>query len=158
MKNTKEDLLKILIEFRSNYKRFPTRKDFEDKKVEISRSPFKRKFGSVKTAIEEAEKIITEQTSIKQQGKRKYTKAHKGFQCAFCGNWIQNPEEYYSSLTKILAMRFVELLKSNNGRSYSEGVMDSVYAVFRTKNLVMKEALKSAGYLENFEQRYEKNE
>ena len=77
-----------------------------------------------------------------------------GFQCAFCGNYTNGADEYYSALAKIVSMRFIKLLKSSNKQSYFDGVMDSIYAVFGGKNPVMREALRSAGYLETFEQQF----
>jgi len=78
-----------------------------------------------------------------------------GFQCWLCGNYTNNADRYYSGQAGILSMRFIKLLKSNKGQGHFDGVMDCIYEVFRGRNPVMREALRSAGYLETFEKRYD---
>ncbi|MQY60235.1 hypothetical protein GH153_00110 [bacterium] len=78
-----------------------------------------------------------------------------GFQCWLCGNYTNNADRYYSGQARILSMRFIKLLKSNKGQNYFDGVMDCIYEVFGGKNPVMREALRSAGYLETFEQQFQ---
>jgi len=78
-----------------------------------------------------------------------------GFQCAFCGNYKHDADEYYSSMARILSMRFIKLLKSSKGQNYFDGVMDCIYEVFGGKNPVIREALRSAGYLETFEKQFQ---
>jgi hypothetical protein len=48
-------------------------------------------------------------------GKKKAAQTKKkksGFQCSFCGGWTTGVNEYYSSLTKILLMRFKKRLEN----------------------------------------------
>ena len=78
-----------------------------------------------------------------------------GFQCWLCGSYTNDADKYYSSMAITLAMRFIKLLKSRKGQGPFDGVMDSIYyAVFGGKNPVMRGALRSAGYLETFEQQF----
>ncbi|MQY60391.1 hypothetical protein GH153_00925 [bacterium] len=81
-----------------------------------------------------------------------------GFQCWLCGNYTNDADKYYSSMAKILSMRFIKLLKSNKGQGHFDGVMDSIYSVFGGRNPVMRKDLRSAGYLETFEKRYDDEE
>jgi len=53
-------------------------------------------------------------------------------------------------------MRFIELLNSNNERSYSEGIFDCIYKVFGVENKRVRHELKKAGYLEKFDYRHKK--
>lgn len=109
-------------------------------------------------AIEQAESYVKGELIIEDEREIKSIKPVSkkgGFQWAFCGNYTDGVDEYYSSLTKIIAMRFIELLNSSNEQNYFNGVMDCIHAVFRGKNPVMREALRLAGYLEIFEKRYD---
>ena len=81
-----------------------------------------------------------------------------GFQCAFCGNYTHDADEYYSSMAIILSMRFIKLLNSKKVQGHFDGVMDCIYGVFGGKNPVMRKALRLAGYLEIFEKRYDDEE
>lgn len=53
-------------------------------------------------------------------------------------------------------MRFIDLLNSSNGNpeGYFGGVLDSIYKVFGPKNLMIRDELRKAGYLEKFDQRF----
>lgn len=44
-----------------------------------------------------------------------------GFQCAFCGNYTNDADKYYSSMAITLSMRFIKLLKSSKGQNYFDG-------------------------------------
>lgn len=75
--------------------------------------------------------------------------------CDFCKNKLKkNWEPKKSSLTTILIMRFMDLLKSNKGQSFFDAVMDCTYSIFKGNNQSIREALELAGYLEAFEQRH----
>jgi len=161
MSYSKQELIEALIEFKNKYGRYPTRQDFKAKRITPSKNVYYSKFRSKEKAIEQAElyekgELIIEDElqirSIKPISKK------GGFQCSFCGNWTSGIEKYYSSLTRILTMRFINLLKSNDEQSYFNGVMDCIHAVFGGKNQVMREELRSAGYLDTFEKRYEEEE
>lgn len=90
----------------------------------------------------------------KKRRRSRPAKKPSGFQCSFCGCYTSKSDEYYSSLTTILINRFIELLNSNNGQTYFDGVMDSIHAVFGTKNPVIRSHLELVGYLEKYEQRF----
>ena len=102
------------------------------------------------------ERVIEEAERPKKSRTRFVAKKRTGFQCSFCGNYTSGINEYYSSLTNILLTRFLDLLKSNNGQNYYEGVIDCTHAVFGNHNPIMRKALKLEGYLDAFEQRHGK--
>jgi len=102
------------------------------------------------------ERAIEEAKQPKKKRTRQVAKKHTGFQCSFCGNYTSGINEYYSSLTAILLTRFINLLQSNNGQSYFEGVIDCIHAVFGNHNPMMRRALKLEGYLDAFKQRHGK--
>ncbi len=103
------------------------------------------------------EEILIEDT-VQPKKKRTRLVAEKrtGFQCSFCGNYTTGINEYYSSLTTILLTRFINLLNSNNGQNYFDGMLDCIHAVFGRVNPAMRRALKLAEYLDAFEQRHGK--
>lgn len=88
------------------------------------------------------------------QKARREASRTSGFQYPFCGNYTSNPYKYYSSLTTILTIRFIDLLNSSDGEGYFEGVLDSIYKVFGPWNPVVRHELQKAGYLEVFDQRF----
>ena len=157
MSYSKKELIEALIEFKNEYGRYPTRQDFKAKKVTPSKNTFYRGLGSMENAIKQAELYVDGELIIEDEREIKSIKAVSkkgGFQCAFCGNYTNGADEYYSSMAKILAMRFIKLLKSSKGQNYFDGVMDCIYEVFGGENPVMRKALRSAGYLETFEQQF----
>lgn len=102
------------------------------------------------------EEILIEKEQPKKKRARLAAKKHTGFRCSFCGNYTTGINEYYSSLTEVLLTRFIKLLKSNNGQSYFEGVMDCIHAVFGRDNPSIRTTLKLERYLDAFEQRHGK--
>ena len=93
-------------------------------------------------------------TQLKTMQKKISKKMKTGPKCPFCGNNAGNPNTYYSSLTTILTMRFMRLLEANEGKTYFDGVLDCIDAVFGVANSWIREALKEAGYLEKFDERF----
>lgn len=85
-------------------------------------------------------------------------KKQKGFQCPFCGSLAQNPEEYYSSLTTILTMRFIRMLRLAEDQTRQDAIMDCILAVFGPANPQMRTELECFGFLERFDQRYDERE
>lgn len=157
MSYSKQELIDALIEFKNEYGRYPTRKDFRAKRITPSKNVFYRNFGSMENAIKQAELYESGKPVLEDEQERKSLKPSSkkgGFQCPFCGNWKQNAEEYYSSLTILIINRFIDLLNSNNGEGYFSAVMDCIYKVFGTKNQTVRRALEKEGYLEEFEQRH----
>jgi len=76
-----------------------------------------------------------------------------------CGTHKKNAPEFYSSLAKVLSLRFVGLLSNSqnstqNDTGYFEAVMDCIHAVFGENNPVIKKALQAEGYLEKYEKRF----
>ena len=115
----------------------------------------------MQNAIKQAELYEKGDLTIKDEREIKSVKPISkkgGFQCPFCGNYASGAEGYYSSLATILAKRFTNLLKSNNGQSYFDGVIDCILAVFGGDNRVMRRALALERLLEKFEQRYGSSE
>jgi hypothetical protein len=160
MSYSKEKLLESLIKFKDEYGYYPTRKDFRAKRITPSKNVFYRLFGSTENAFKQAEAYEKGELVIEEEKKRKVKRPIKekgGFCCPFCGNYTNNAEEYYSSLETILTIRFLDLLKSSNGQGYFEGVMDCIYAVFGLENSTVRQELRSAGYLEQFDQRHGEN-
>jgi len=123
-----------------------------EKKKEIKE--YKRKYRKKKK--EEIEEQWDKEKITRPRRRKSSAKQPYGFQCPLCGNWTTNPYKYYSSLTIILTMRFIELLNSSNGNAegYFEGVLDSFYKVFGPRNPVVRHELEKAGYLEKFDQRF----
>ena len=157
MSYSKEQLLESLIKFKSEYGYYPTRKDFRAKRITPSKSVFYRLFGNMKNAYKQAEAYEKGELVVEEEKKKKVKKSIKekgGFCCPFCGNYTNNAEEYYSSLATILTVRFIELLKSNLGQSYFEGIMDCIYGVFGPENSTVRQELRSAGYLEQYDKRH----
>ncbi len=102
------------------------------------------------------ERVIEEAEQLKKKRTRLLAEKRTGFQCSFCGNYTTGINDYYSSLANILLTRFINLLKSDNGEGYFEGVIDCIHAVSGRNNAVMREELKLEGYLDAFEQRHGK--
>lgn len=157
MSYTKREMLEKLIEFKNEHGHYPARKDFDAKNGLPSRNTTYRKFGSIENAVKQAELFERGEQVIEDEQERKSIKplsSARGFQCPFCGNYTTNADEYYSGLTTIIINRFIGLLNSNNEQSYSDGVMDCIYKAFGLKNLTVRNALKEAGYIEKFDQRF----
>lgn len=157
MSYKKQELIEALIEFKSKHGRYPTRQDFKAKRITPSKNVFYRNFGNMESAIKQAELVERGELIVEDEQEIKSIKpsSKKGtFQCPFCGSYTTDSEKYYSNLTRTLAMRFVDLLNSNNEQKYSDGVMDCIYKVFGGRNLTVRQALRSSGLLEKFEQRY----
>jgi hypothetical protein len=93
-------------------------------------------------------------TQLKTMQKKLLKKMKTGHKCPCCGNPMSNPNTFYSSLTTLLTMRFMRLLNDNKGESYFDGVLDCIDAVFGVSNSWIREALKGAGYLEKFDERF----
>ncbi len=89
---------------------------------------------------------------------RKRASQKLGIQCPFCGNKTTGVEKYYSSLTTILSMRFVELLRSTNDQCCFDRVLDCIHSVFGPGNPAIRHELKNAGYLHKYEHRFGKGE
>jgi hypothetical protein len=129
--------------------------EFEEKLAEEKQKreikEYKRKY---KKHSKSEEQQAGEEDVPKKRQRRPAAIKHSGFQCSFCGNWTSNINEYYSSLTKILSMRFLALLNSGNGRGHFEGVLDCIHAVFGPSNPVIREELRKSGYIDKFDQRF----
>lgn len=167
---SKNDLIKALIAFKEKHEgKLPTKQDWKKGKMRPSLSTFYRRFESLNDALKEADKFnsvrefeakISENNEERLPSKKRRLKSapkqQSGFRCPFCGAYTCNADNRYSSLTIILIMRFKDLLNSNNGGSYSEGVFDCIYKVFGVENQRVRLELKKAGYLEKFDQRHRK--
>jgi len=187
---SKEDLVLILIKFKEQHGKYPSKADFESKKIQPSLRTFQRKFGTVGEAFSEADKyksVDAFEQMIEEEEKKREIKAYKrkfrkrptidseslqeeeitnqkgrkknsagnqiGFQCSFCGNFITGATDHYSSMTKIIASRLINLALSSNGQTYCDGVLDSLFKIFGSENRAVRRDLEVAGLLERFEQR-----
>ena len=150
MSYSKQDLLGNLIEFKKNYNRYPTTEDFETKKITPTRKAFYRKFGDMNKACEEADLFEKGELVFNQEDKisRKSTK----FRCPFCGSHLQEPFDY-ATCKHYIMMRFMELLKKDNNRDYSNAVFDCFLAVFGPGNLEAEDALRNEGFLKEYLER-----
>ncbi len=146
--NSKElHVLECFLEYKKNHKRLPTLQDFINEIMkEITMEEVKECFGDLRTAKSLAERLrkqkIVERRERGQAGR--HGKPLLGFQCSFCGSYIRGVEEYYSALNKTLAMRFIGLLKSQNGQkglSHFDGVIDSLGAIYGHNNEIIESVL-----------------
>ena len=161
MAYSKQGLIENLVSFKREHGQFPTHSDFKNRIITPSRNVYYRKFGSMEEAIKQAELYEKGDLFIEDEPDQKPTRSirqDKGAQCPFCGNQIRGTEEFYSSFTRILIMRFMDRLKSSNGDSYSDGVLDCIKDVFGIDNLVVRRELAVAGYLEMFLMRNKKKD
>ena len=150
--NSKElHALECFIEYKKNHKRLPTLQDFINETMkEITLEEVRECFGNLRTAKSLAERLrkqkIVERRERGREGRP--GKPLLGFQCPFCGNYIRKPEEYYSALNKTLAMRFIDLLKSQNGQkglSHFDGVIDSLVAIYGCNNEIVEDIIAKEG-------------
>ena len=123
--------------------------DFFEKKREIR--AYKRKFRKRSTIDPES---LQEEEITKQQGRRKVSAGSRiGFQCPFCGNFVTGATEYYSTLTRIITSRLINLAQSSDIKIYCDAVLDSLYQIFGPENRSLRIALDKAGLLQRFEKR-----
>jgi len=187
---SKEDLLLILIKYRVQNSKYPSKADFDQKRIQPSIRTFQRAFGSIREAFSEADKYksvdafiqkideeekkreiraykrkfrkrstidpesLQEEEITKQQGRRKVSAGSRiGFQCPFCGNFVTGATEYYSTLTRIITSRLINLAQSSDIKIYCDAVLDSLYQIFGPENRSLRIALDKAGLLQRFEKR-----
>jgi len=148
--NSKElHALECFIEYKKNNNRLPTLQDFINEAIkEITLEEVVEYFGSLRTAKSLAERLRKQKIIERREGGHTEARTPLGFQCPFCGNYIRKPEEYYLALNKTLAMRFIDLLKSQNGQnglSHFEGVIDSLGAVYGCNNGIVEDVLAKEG-------------
>jgi len=145
---TKEGITEELNKFRSRYNRYPTRGDFNEKKIAPSRHVFYRIFGSMDRAIKYARDLWIEERKegCEEDTKRIKARTPMGFQCPFCGSYIHGVEEYYEALNRTLSMRFIGLLKNRQeGLGHLDAVVDSLRAIFGDNNDLVEDALVKNG-------------
>jgi hypothetical protein len=157
MSYKKNELIESLLQFKQENGRFPSRQDFQMGRVGPGKSTFYRAFGSIENAIGRA--IACEKGEIVIEDKNSTTRSRSrsvpgGMQCPFCGGLVDRISEFYSSLVVVLSSRFIGLLKSRNGQTYADGVLDCISAVFGPTNPVIKNALLKAGFISLFENRH----
>jgi len=156
LENSKElHALECFIEYKKNNNRLPTLQDFINETIkEVTLEEVGEYFGDLRTAKSLAERLRKQKIiecregGYKEHPGRTGAKTPLGFQCPFCGSYIRGIEEYYSALNKTLAMRFIDLLKSQNGQkglSYFDGVIDSLGAVYGCNNEIVKDVLAKEG-------------
>ena len=150
--NSKElHALECFIEYKKNNNRLPTLQDFINEAIkEVTLEEVGEYFGSLRTAKSLAERLRKQKIIERRQGGYKElpgrtgAKTPLGFQCPFCGSYIRGVEEYYSALNKTLAIRFIDLLKSQNGQkglSHFDGVIDSLGAIYGCNNEIVEDVL-----------------
>lgn len=143
---TKEGLAEKLNQFRSQYNRYPERRDWKEKRITPSKDTFYRIFGNMEMAAKYAEGLWIKERKERhgEQAKRTRAKTPSGFQCRFCGSYIRNAGEYYLTLNKTLAARFIGLLKSHNGQKgqgYFDAVIDCIKTIFGNNNDMVEDVL-----------------
>jgi hypothetical protein len=154
---SKKELLDRLVAFKQKNGRYPTHTDFRHGNITPSKNVYYRNFEKMENAIEEAKHyengdLIFEE---KKGGETKILKTTKGtFQCPFCGSWKSGIDEYCSSLTTIISMRFVDLLPPTEKECCFNQILDCIYAVFGVNNPIVKQKLQMAGYLRKFDERF----
>lgn len=161
MAYSEQELLKRLGTFRKEHGRYPSHSDFKNRVITPSRNVYYRKFGTMENVIKQAELYGRGDLSLEDEQDQKHKRSirqEKGSTCFFCGNQIRDLEEYYSNLTRILIMRFIERLESDNGDSYFNAVLDCIHDVFGNDNRFIRQKLAAAGYLDKFERRYPIND
>lgn len=157
MAYSEQQLLECLNAFKKENDRYPTHSDFKNGDITPSKNVYYRRFGNMENAIEQAERyengdLILEE---KTRGPIKIFIATKGtFQCPFCGSWTSGLEEFHSSLTIILSMRFVSILKATKEECCFNQVLDCIYSVFGFDNPTIRRELAFLGYLRKFEARF----
>jgi len=150
--NSKElHALECFIEYKKNNNRLPTLQDFINGTMkEVTLEEVREYFGNLRTAKSLAERLRKQKIIERREGGYKErpgrtgAKTPLGFQCPFCGSYIRGVEEYYLALNKTLAMRFIDLLKSQNGQkglSHFDGVIDSLGAVYGCNNEIVEDVL-----------------
>ena len=157
MSYKKHELIESLLRFKQENGRFPSRKDFQMGSIGPGKSTFYRAFGSIENAINRA--IAIENGELVIDDKNNSAKIRSktlpgGMQCPFCGGLVDRISEFYSSLVVVLSSRFIGLLKSGNEKTYADGVLDCINAVFGPANPVIKNALLKAGFASLFENRH----
>ena len=154
--NSKElHALECFIEYKKNNNRLPTLQDFINETMkEVTLEEVREYFGNLRTAKSLAERLRNQkiierrERGYKERPRRTGVKAPLGFQCPLCGNYTRNAREYYSALNKTLAMRFIDLLKSQNGQkglSHFDGVIDSLGAIYGCNNEIIEDVLAKEG-------------
>ena len=157
MSYKRQELIESLLRFKQDNGRFPSRKDFQASTVGPGHNAFYRQFGSMENAIAQALACEKGELIVNGTGSRKGNRSKPipgGMDCPFCGGHVDQISPYYSSLVIILSSRFVSLLKSTNGRTYTDGVLDCILAVFGPANPAMKNALGKAGLISLFKDRH----
>ncbi len=150
--NSKElHVLECFLEYKKNHKHLPTLQDFINETMkEITLEEVKECFGDLRIAKSLAERLRKQKIiecregGYKEHSGRTGAKTSLGFQCSFCGSYTRGVEEYYSALNKTLAMRFIGLLKSQNGQgglSHFDGVIDSMGAIYGHNNEIVESVL-----------------
>lgn len=144
---SKEGLIKRLNEFRTRYNRYPTRKDFSEKKIEPSKNAYYRTFGNMQKAAGAAdEQWIKERFKPKKKRKRQTARQSSGFECPFCGNLTRGSSKFHANVTNIIISRFIALTESDSGNSYPDGIFACVYSIFGPENILIQDALRKEGF------------
>ena len=157
MSYKKQDLIESLLRFKQENGRFPTRQDYHKGNSLPGKSTFYRAFGSIENAIGRAAACEKGELVIEDKNNTTISRSRSvpgGMQCPFCGGLVDRISEFYSSLVVVLSSRFIGLLKSGNEKTYADGVLDCINAVFGPANPVINNALLKAGFASLFENRH----
>jgi hypothetical protein len=150
----RQDLIYRLLAFKEEHGRFPTRKDFELKKIEPSKNVFYRAFKSLEKAIQQAERVAgggeapVEETKSPPRGDRCST------HCPFCGSSVPSINSFYDTLPQIIVSRYLELLRLAAGDTYQDAVLDCLLEIFGPKDKRLRSELIRVGWLDLFERRF----
>lgn len=156
MKYTKKELVQRLIKFKNeNDGQYPTVKELDGGKVGISRWTYYKNFGNLTKTIEIANQY--EKGEIQFEEPQIPLESKQGFDCPFCGNWATGAKEFYSSLNRLLSLRFAERVGDpENHPEYNSAVLDCVHDVFGRNNVMMLNALAKQGKCDIFQERWTK--
>lgn len=146
---SRKSLTDKVLTFREKNKRWPSVADVDQSRLGVSRAPIYREFGNLKGAIDFAKKYLKGEVEL-TQSEKEGSKIGE-FQCPICGGWASGVEEFYSSLARILSMRFGNRLRCTNDPVQIEVIFNCIYDVFGKHNSIMNGELARLGYLEAYQ-------
>jgi hypothetical protein len=149
----RQELIEQLLGFKAQHGRFPTRKDFDLKRIQTSKNAYYRAFGSLEKAIQQAECWERGELDLAEETTRRPVDKKPSSRCPFCGGAVKDVNDYYDTLPLIIVSRFAKLLSAPNGSNYSDAVLDCLLAIFGRYNKYLRAALLKEGLLDRFDAR-----
>lgn len=153
MSYSKQELIESLIEFKNEYGRYPTRKDFRAKKITPSKNVYYRAFRSMEKAIKQVELYGRGEFVFEEEQKTRHYSVKRGkFICPFCGSDKQKPFDY-TTCEYIIRSRLIELLRKSENQYYSNAIFDCLVSIFGRGHTEVEQALKKAGFYAQYMER-----